>query len=303
MGSTIDSATTRDGLTLRTRHWPPRGEPWASLLLVHGLSEHSGRYERLGGWLAASGIDVHAYDQRSWGGSGGGRGDVTRWDDFLDDLRERLAATRAMTPDGRPVVVYGHSMGGLIATGYVVSGRPLPDLLVLSAPGVESNHGRALRTLAAVLARVAPTLRPPIVHQGSLLSRDPAVGAAFRVDPLAVHDPTARLGATGFAAQRATRDRLDRMRADGEPFPVPALVLHGADDRIVPAASSERYVAFPGITRRVYPGLRHELHNEPEGEAIIGDVVAWIRAQAGHARAAGPRDVSPPHAVPPTPAG
>src|SRR5581483_228727 len=114
MGSTIGTATTRDGLSLRTRHWPAVGEPWASLLLLHGLSEHGGRYERVGDWLAAAGIDTWAYDQRGWGGSGGPRGDLDRWDDLLDDLAERLVTVGAVTPPGRPVILYGHSMGGLV---------------------------------------------------------------------------------------------------------------------------------------------------------------------------------------------
>jgi len=280
MGSTIGSVTTRDGLTLRTRHWAPTGEPWASLLLVHGLSEHSGRYERVGDWLAAAGIDTWAYDQRGWGGSSGPRGDLERWDDLLDDLAERLAALRTVSPPGRPLVLYGHSMGGLVATGYVLSDRPRPDLLVLSAPGIDSGHSRTLRLLATTVDRIAPTWRPPAIHHGALLSRDPAVGEAFRVDPLAVHDPTARFGARAFAAQRTTREALDRLRASGRPFPVRTLVIHGDDDRVVPAASSERYAAFPNVDRRLWPGLRHEAHNEPEGEQVIGEVIAWLREQA-----------------------
>ena len=286
MTCTLGTAMTRDGVALLTRHWDPTGEPWASVLLVHGLSEHSGRYDRVGTWLAGAGIDVHAYDQRGWGGSGGRRGDIERWDDILDDVAERLAAVRSLTSAGRPVVLYGHSMGGLVATGYVISRRPLPDLLVLSAPGIDSTHGPVLRRLAAVAGRLAPTSRPRAVDHGHLLSRDPAVGEAFRDDPLAVHDPTFRFGARAFAAQRAAREEVDRMRRTGSSFPVPSLVIHGADDRIVPCASSERFAAFTQVTRRVHPGIRHELHNEPEGEAIVADVIEWIRGQARQVRAA-----------------
>ncbi len=279
MASTIGSVVTRDGVTLRTRHWDPVGDPWVGLLLVHGASEHCGRYEHVGAWLAAAGIDVHAYDQRSWGASGGGRGDVGRWSEFLDDLAERLVTLRAASPPDRPITVYAHSMGGLIATQYVLSERPLPDLLVLSAPGIESTHGRVLRAFAAIGSRIAPTVRAPTIRHGSQLSRDPAVGAAFAADPLAVHDPTIRLGAAGFAGQRPAREAIDLLRASGRPFPVPTLVIHGTDDPIVPVASSERFAALAGVTRRVYPGLRHELHNEPEGHEVIADVIAWLRGQ------------------------
>ena len=286
MGSTIGSAVTRDGVELLTRHWASPTPPWAGGLIVHGLSEHSGRYEHVGGWLARAGIEVHAYDQRGWGGSGGLRGDIERWEDLTDDLAERLAAVRSATPAGIPVVLYGHSMGGLVAMGYVLGGRPLPDLLVLSAPGIDSTHSRGLRLLASACDWIVPTFRPPTgTYDGGRLSRDPAVGQAFRVDPLAVHDPTARFAAAAFTAQRAARERLDRMRAAGEPFPVRTLVIHGTDDPIVPITATERCAAFPEVTRVVYPGLRHELHNEPEGEAIVGDIIAWLRAQAGAAGA------------------
>ncbi len=286
MASTIGWATTRDGVTLLTRHWEPAGDPWAAALLVHGTSEHSGRYEHVGNWLAAAGIDVHAFDQRCWGGSSAGRGDIERWDDFLDDLGERLAAVRAVIPPQRPVVMYAHSLGGLIATQYVLGGRALPDYLVLSAPGIESTHPRWLRTVAAVGARVAPTMRVSAGHNGWMLSCDPAVGEAFAADPLAVHNPTFRLGAQGFASQRPTAEAIDRLRAAGAPFPLPTLVIHGTDDRIVPCAATERLGALDNVTRRVYPGIRHELHNEPQGESIVGDVIEWIRAHVAAARAA-----------------
>lgn len=278
--STISSTTTRDGTSLLTRHWEAAGVPWATVLIVHGLSEHSGRYERVGGWLASAGIDVHAYDQRGWGGSGGSRGDIGRWDDLLDDLAERLGALRTGADD-RPLVLYGHSMGGLVTTGSALGDRHLPDLLVLSAPGIDSTHPRWIRLASAVGGALAPTMRPPVgQYDGSRLSRDPAVGAAFAADPLAVHNPTARFGARAFAAQKSTRASIDRLAASGEPFPVPALVMHGTADRIVPPRCTERFERFPNVRRRVYPDLRHELHNEPEGESVVGDVVDWIRSQA-----------------------
>ena len=295
MASTTSTVTTRDGTVLLVRHWEPSGaapsgaaafaQPLATALLVHGLSEHSGRYERVGGWLAQAGIDVQAYDQRGWGGSSGRRGDVERWDDLLDDLAVRLDQARAGARG--PVFIYGHSLGGLVTTSYLVSGRPLPDLAVLSAPGIDSAHGRGVRLLAAVAGRLAPTVRPPVVPEHwDALSRDPSVGEAFRVDPFAVHDPTARFGAISFREQRRTRDALNRMLAAGQPFPVPTLVIHGSDDRVVPCAASEVLAEFPNVTRRVHPGIRHELHNEPEGETIVGGVIEWVREQAARAEVA-----------------
>ena len=104
------------------------------MLLVHGLAEHSGRYERTGRLLADAGIDVTSFDLRGHGGSGGRRGDVECWTDYLDDIAARLAVVRSEA-DGRPVVLFAHSYGGLICADYVLSGRPAPDLLARAAVG------------------------------------------------------------------------------------------------------------------------------------------------------------------------
>ncbi len=147
MPSIQDHATTADDTELLTRHWPAdeaeaggawAGAPWASILLVHGLGDHSGRYEHVGDQMAAAGLDVYAYDHRGMGGSGGRPGDVEQWSQFHDDLAERLAAVRAAA-GGRPVILYGHSLGGLIVAGYCLSPRPKPDLVVLSSPALDDK--------------------------------------------------------------------------------------------------------------------------------------------------------------------
>ena len=137
MPSVIGRVTALDGTELRTRHWPA-ADPWASVLLVHGLGEHSGRYEHVGKRLSASGIDTHSYDHRGQGASGGRRGHVDRWSEYHDDLGERLATMRAGAGT-QPIVLYGHSMGGLIVAGYLLSDRSMPDLAVLTAPGLAST--------------------------------------------------------------------------------------------------------------------------------------------------------------------
>jgi lysophospholipase len=156
--STTERFAARDGTDLLVRRWPAVGEAWASVLIVHGLAEHSGRYEHVGRQLAEAGLAVEAYDQRGFGGSAGRRAFVERWSENHDDLEERLAALRT-SADGRPVVVFGHSLGGLIALGYALAEppRPLPDALILSAPALDSTIPGWKRAMARVLGRVAPT--------------------------------------------------------------------------------------------------------------------------------------------------
>jgi acylglycerol lipase len=271
MPSDIGRAVTADGIELRTRHWPA-ADRWASILIVHGLGEQSGRYEHVGEHFAAAGIDAHAYDHRGNGGSGGRPGDIDRWSRYHDDLAERLAAVRA-TSDKHPVALYAHSMGGLIAAGYLLSDRPRPDLTVLTAPGLDSTLAGWKKRLAPTLARVAPTLAVPNGVPLETLSRDPEVGRRVAADPLNGRTSTVRFGAEALAEQA-------RVRARAREIGGPTLVLHGLDDALVTPSSTEVFEGAPGVERRTYPGLRHELHNEPEGPAVLDDIVAWLRARA-----------------------
>lgn len=280
MPSIVSHVTAADGTDLLVRHWPPdeveaggawAGKPWASILLVHGLGEQSGRYEHVGDQFASAGLDAWAYDQRGNGGSGGRRGDIERWSQFHDDLAERLAAVRAGA-GGRPVVLYGHSMGGLVVAGYLQSDRPKPDLAVLASPGLDTALPGWKKSVSRLLAKITPTLPIPNGIEGSTLSRDATVGEKAAADPRNATSSTARFGAAGLAEQARVR------KAAAHGFGIPTLVLHGLDDGLVPSEASEVLEGAPGVERRTFPGLRHELHNEPEGPEIIEGVISWLRA-------------------------
>ncbi|HSL76475.1 MAG TPA: lysophospholipase [Candidatus Limnocylindrales bacterium] len=271
MPSVMGRASTADGLALLTRHWQTDG-PWASVLLVHGLGEHSGRYEHVGDHFAAAGLDTYAYDHRGNGGSDGARGDIDRWSRYHDDMAERLAAVRTAA-DGRPVAVFAHSMGGLIAAGYLLSDRPRPDMTVLSAPGLDSTLARWKIALAPLMGRVLPGLSVPIGVRMETLSRDPEIGRRAFADPLNGRACTARFGAEAVHEQR-------RVSARAKAIGGPTLVIHGTDDGLVPVSASEPFDGAPGVERRTYPGLRHEMHNEPEWRDVLDDVVGWIRERA-----------------------
>jgi alpha-beta hydrolase superfamily lysophospholipase len=280
MPSIIGDVTTPDGRRLRTRRWPTAdAASWASILIVHGLAEHSGRYEHVGEQLAAAGLAVHAIDLRGFGGSDGPRADVADWSELESDVETGLAMVREEADRGpesrRPTAVYAHSMGGLVTLGAVIRGGSRPDLLVLSAPGLDSSEGRALRALAAALNRLAPTLRIRGRANLDTLSRDPTVGERFAADPLTAHSGTVRFAAAAFAAQRLVTAAVPELVALG----IPTLVIHGGDDRRVPTSATEGLGGLSTVTRRLYPGLRHELHNEPEGPQVVADVIEWLRSQ------------------------
>jgi acylglycerol lipase len=265
--STTDFGVARDGVVQLRRRWSAR-EPWAAVLLLHGIAEHSGRYEHVGALLASAGLEVIAIDHRGFGMSGGRRSYVVSFDEFVDDVEDQFAQVRGL---GLPSVMLGHSMGGLIALSYVLQGRPAPDALALSGPALGASIPAPLRALIPVLARYAPRLRFPTPIKGSQLSTDPAVGKAYFADPLVARSTTPALA-------RALVGRIDWANRHLDALTLPKLVQHGGDDTLVPTRSSEALTGRPGVQRIVYPGLRHEIFNEPSHVAVLDDLLGWLRA-------------------------
>lgn len=253
-----------DGTTLLLRRRTV-DDPRSTILLAHGISEHSGRWGHVAEFFAGRGHEVYAYDHRGHGGSGGRRMHVDRFDQFLDDLAVVVDHVRG----DLPLVLYGHSLGGLISAAYAETDRPQPDLLVLSAPSLAATIPRPLVVVGRLLDRLAPNTRIPTPFNDAQLSRDPSVGEAFRNDPLAHFTVTARFGA-------ASVDAMDHVGAALHRISVPTLVVHGGDDRLVPTETSAPLGDVDGIDREVFPGLRHEVHNEPEATQVLGFVAEWI---------------------------
>ena len=249
------------------RSWHPAGSPTARILLVHGIAEYSGRYEIVGELLAAAGFEVHCPDLFGFGESGGRRADIADWADYFDQVQGHLESMKSDT--GTAVVLLGHSMGGLIALGYLLSDRPQPDLAVLSAPAIGGGAAWQ-KAIAAPLARIAPALPVPNNLDGSRLSRDPEVAELYFADPLVITSTTTRLGSLMFRAQDAAKSSLGNLA-------VPTLVVQGGADRIVSPASTAVLGDLPGVERRLYPTLRHEICNEPEGPEVVADIVAWLK--------------------------
>jgi alpha-beta hydrolase superfamily lysophospholipase len=265
------------GLELAGRAWLPE-RPERALLLVHGWAEHSGRYEHVGAWLAGRGCAVHAYDHRGHGLSEGPRGHLRRFDDLLDDLELALAELRTAHP-ALPLFVVGHSMGGLVTAALAalrapqIAGAATSGAALAVADTPTPARLRGLRLAARVLPRLR--MRRPIRPEA--LSRDPEVGRAYAEDPLVLRAMSLGFGAAFLGAQPAVLAAAPRVA-------VPMLVLHGGDDPLCRVEGSRRF--FAGLAHRdsalrVHPGLRHEILNEPEREAVLGDLLEWMARLAG----------------------
>ena len=264
--STTRSAVTRTGIEELRRIWHPEDEPWADLVIVHGIGEHSGRHERTGAILAGRGIAVSSFDLVGFGGSGGARGDIDRWTTYLDQLEDVIAEGHRTS---RPLALFGQSMGGLLVLEYALAERPAPDALVLVAPAL---RGGAFwqRLLAPVAAAFAPGVSLPNGLRGDQLSRDPAVGEDYFADPLVHPKSTFRLGNELFSAMARVRRALDHLD-------VPTLVVHGGLDTVVPPMSTAPMAALRGVDRRLLTTLRHEPLSEPEGPEVAAEIADWLR--------------------------
>ena len=273
MASTIsrmEIVTTRTGVTELRRRWHAP-DPWATLLIVHGLAEHSGRYDEAGSRLAAAGIDTYAFDFLGFGASGGRRADIENWSTYLHQVLDNLVP---LFGRNLPVVLLGHSIGGLIVVDYTLSRYRQPDLVVLNAPALDAVVPAWKRMGAPLLARAVPrlTLANPIDPMDLFI--DPDVAEDYRRDPLVLTRTTVRLGDIVF-------ERMERVGRSLDLFDAQTLVLHGGADNLVPPEVSEALGTLPTVERRVYPGLRHASINEAGGRELVGDIVAWIRSRVG----------------------
>ena len=269
MNETTTTLVTSDGTELFTRTVEPETARY-DILIVHGLGEHSGRWMEPARQFARHGAMVHMFDLRGHGESGGEKMDITDFSVFQDDVAQFAAASAAAS--GRPWVLYGHSMGGLICTGYLVDERsPAPNAAVISAPALDDNASPVLKAIAKPLGKVIPNVKFPTDIKGEQLSNDPAVGEAYFADPLVSTKITARMGRAFFSEQARLKQRV------GE-IVTPTLVFHGAEDPLVPPSASAGFTRSSSVKRNLYPNLRHETHNEPEGKQVIGDVIDWIEA-------------------------
>lgn len=278
MRHTEGTFTASDGLAIFHQAWLPDGDPRAVVLLFHGLGEHSGRYQYLAGSLVGAGCAVHALDHRGHGRSDGKRVFVKRYAEFQADLLQFRTLVEGQHP-GSPLIVLGHSMGGNLAMGHVLDHQAGVAGLALSGAALQipSDVSPALRTVAGVLAKIAPGLRPQGLD-ASAISRDPDVVAQYRADPLVF---TGKISAGLAGALFESIDGFQRRFAE---LRLPLLVMHGTDDKLVPVSSShalEAAAVNATVTTHYYDGLFHEIFNEPERDRVIGDLIAWLDGVLG----------------------
>ena len=275
--STLTTFVASDGENIAIQDWPLEHGvvPRAVVVLVHGLGEHAGRYEVLARLLNDWGFAVRGYDQFGHGESGGPRGGLPTDTRLLDDLADIVDITRTRMSADTPLILLGHSLGGLVAARFVsLEMRPV-EALVLSSPALDPGLSAVQRLLVAVLPKIAPNLRVGNGLDPSLISHDPSVVAAYRADPL-VHDRIS--------------GRLARFIAEAGPatvalaanWHVPTLLLYAGSDKLVKPAGSQAFTAAAPkqvVHARCFDALYHEIFNELEPEPVFSELRLWLEAR------------------------
>lgn len=268
------------GAALHVTRWLPAGSPKAVVLLAHGYAEHAGRYGHVAKRLTDAGYAVYAVDHWGHGRSDGEGGFVPRFSAFLDGMNELLTLVEVNHP-ATPRLLLGHSMGGLIATLFLIERQDAFAAAALSGPAIVPAEPPSRFTiwLSSLLSRFFPRLGV-IALDANGVSRDAAVVDAYKADPL-VYD-----GKIGARLGREMMDAMAVAQADAPKIRLPLLIQHGGSDRLTAPAGSQYlfdHVASKDKRLEIYPGLFHEIYNEPEREAVLDDLVGWFDA---HVRAA-----------------
>lgn len=277
---------TDDGIPLSWRQWMTTStSPRGTALIVHGLGEHIGRYEHVAAQLNGWGWQVVGYDQRGHGASGGPRGDLPHAERFLQDLALVIDALRAdATLAAGPLLLIGHSMGGLIASRFVAGGlmansggllpawfRPV-DALVMSSPALDPGLSGWQRLQLSLGVALAPHLAVGNGLKPAWISRDAAVVQAYQADPLVHSRITPTLA-------RMIVDGGQLVRRHAPDWIVPTLLMWAGRDRCVaPEGSREFADAAPAAVLRshCFEELFHEIFNEPERGQVFARLQAWL---------------------------
>jgi alpha-beta hydrolase superfamily lysophospholipase len=275
--STLSTFTASDGDNLAIQDWPlPEGLSLRGVIvLVHGLGEHAGRYDPLAQRLNSWGFAVRGYDHYGHGESNGTRGSLPSETRLVDDLADVMDSTRARMDPSLPLIVLGHSMGGLIAASLVALGQFRVDGLVLSSPALDPGVSSFQRMLLALLPRFAPNLTLGNGLNPDFISHDRRVVRAYKADPL-VHDRiSARLA-------RFIADAGPKVLARAHDWEVPTLLMYAGADRLVDPAGSRAFAAAAPaqmVASRCFEHLYHEIFNEPDSDPVFQLLKQWLDAR------------------------
>ncbi|MBW2623806.1 MAG: lysophospholipase, partial [Deltaproteobacteria bacterium] len=259
-----------DEVKFFAQSWTHPNKSKAVVAIVHGLGEHSSRYSHLASYLNGHEYSVAAFDLRGHGKSGGPRGHTPSYETLMDDIERFLTEVGALIPD-TPIFLYGHSLGGNLGLNYALRRKPTLQGSIISGPWLRlsAEPGKAQVTLARIMNKIRPAFAQSNALDIKGLSRDPEVVREYEQDPL-VHD---RISVRLFLEVYQAGLWALEQAAD---FPIPLLLMHGEADRLTSAEASREFAAKikEGCTLKIWEGMFHEIHNEPEKEDVYQEIVS-----------------------------
>lgn len=263
-----------DGLELYTQGWLHDDEPKAVICLVHGLGEHSGRYEHVAQYLTDHRYSVLSFDLRGHGKSGGDRGHSPSVEAFLKDIDLLIQEAKQRYPN-IPHFLYGHSLGGILVLNYTLSRKPEFAGVVATSPGLRTSlQEQSLKIAFANLAgAILPNLSMSTGLDAKQISRSHEVVEIYTNDPL-VHDKAT------LSMAKNTIQAIDWTFEHASEFDLPLLLIHGTEDKIAYARGSEEFAKYVkgDCTVKLWEGLYHETHNEPEKEQVLEFILNWLNS-------------------------
>jgi acylglycerol lipase len=265
-----------DGLNLYFRAWQTEQEQKGVICLVHGLGEHSGRYANWADLLNQAGYSLLTYDLRGHGKSAGQRGHVRSFEDYLKDTDLLLKEAQDRYP-GVAMFLYGHSLGALIVSEYVLSRKPKLNGVIITA--LSNKTPLQEQKIKVALSKLLGTLVPRISLSSGLIpstiSKDPEVVRQYVNDPLVHHQVSLGWG-------KSALDNIAWIEQHANEWTLPVLFMHGEKDQLGYAEGSRQFAAkIKGdCTLKIWPGLFHEVHNEPEKEVVFAFLRNWLDEHA-----------------------
>jgi alpha-beta hydrolase superfamily lysophospholipase len=261
-----------DGVQLVGRSWAPEGTPKALICLVHGLGEHAGRYEHVAEAFTKAGYAMTGFDLRGHGRSGGPRGHTPSFEMFMRDIDIYLDEGRKRFPD-LPRFIYGHSLGGILVLNYVLRRKPDFKGVVVTDAGLRTalEKQKAKVLMAKVLGSILPTVTLNSGLDPATISRDPAVVQRYVDDPLVHYQ-------LSFGMGRETLQAIRYAFEHAAEISLPLLMMHGTADQLGFKEGSQEFAALaPGdVTLKLWDGLYHEIHNEPEQAEVFEFTIDWL---------------------------
>lgn len=263
---------TFDGLQLFGQSWQPESQPQAVICLVHGLGEHSGRYGHVADSITQAGYSVFAFDLRGHGKSPGPRGHAPSYEALLNDVNFFLNEIDKNFPE-LPFFLYGHSLGGNLVLNYVIRRQPKLKGVIVTGPWLRLAFEPP--RFKIILAQITNYIWPSFSQKSGLdtkaISRDPEVVYAYENDPLGHDHISVRMFVGIYQSGQWALEHASE-------FSLPLLLMHGGDDKIISVEAGRKFAGkiTENCTLKIWDGLYHEIHNEPEKEEVFKFLIDWL---------------------------